>query len=94
MSAPNEPVILRALPSGAPQAGCLEEIVGERLRIKLQEGSGFPLGTLVEVAGATKLYLGQVIGLHEPVVVVQVEHSLDRSALAALGAVWNSPKGA
>ncbi len=87
-------MVLRALPSGSPQAGCLETIVGDRLRIKLQEGAGFPLGALVEVTGTAKLYLGLVIGSQDALVVVQVEHSLDRAALAALETVWNSPKGA
>ncbi len=81
------------------RAGCLEGSDGDRLRIKLQEGTGFPLGSLVEVTGATKLYLGEVIGLQNPgspdaLIVVQVEHSLDHSTLAALGTVWNTPKGA
>lgn len=94
MSATNEPVTLRTLPSGAARAGCLEASEGDRLRIKVQEGTGFPLGSLVEVTGAAKLYLGQIIGSQDALIVVQVEHSLDRSTLAELGTVWKTPKGA
>lgn len=94
MPAATEPVALRLLPSGATRAGCLESSEGDRLRIRLEAaGSGLPLGALVEVTGAKMLYLGQIVGTQDPHVVVKVEHSLDRSALAALGNVWNSPKG-
>ena len=45
-------------------------------------------GALVEVKGEGILYLGVVLGRQESVMLVAIEHAVDRAALAALQEVW------
>ena len=95
MSAINEPVLLRRLPSGDAQASWSQGAERDRLKISLTPGqvAGFEVGALVEVTSDEMLYFGQVVGNQDHVLIVRVEHSLNRSALAAIDSNWNVSKG-
>ncbi|HEY1760723.1 MAG TPA: hypothetical protein VGG72_35440 [Bryobacteraceae bacterium] len=95
MSATNEPVILRRLPSGDTRTGHSQGAERDRLKISLgpEEAGGFELGTLVEVASDEIFYFGQVVGRQDRVLIIQVEHSLNRFALAAINNNWTISKG-
>ena len=91
----NEPVVLRRLPSGNAQTGFSLGSERDRLNISLTgELSGFDLGTLVEVTSDATLYFGQVVGRQDQLLIVRVEHSLNREALAAINNNWSLSKGA
>jgi hypothetical protein len=90
-------VTVRQLPDGKAHAGCLEGYEAQRLRIKLPpeaKGAEFTSGTPVEVKSEGILYLGVVLGVteggQESVMLVAIEHAVDRVALAALQEVWRS----
>ncbi len=52
------------------------------------KGTEFVSGAAVEVKGEGILYLGVVLGRQESVMLVAIEHAVDRAALAALQEVW------
>jgi hypothetical protein len=93
--ATNEPVVLRRLPGGDAQNGCLQGAERDRLKISLTPGevASFTLGALVEVASDETLYFGQVVGGQGPLLIVRVEHSVNRGALAAIQDHWKGSKG-
>lgn len=95
MPATNEPVVLRRLPVGDAQTACLQGIERDRLSISLTpgEGNSFTLGSLVEVASDEVLYFGQVVGGQDHLLIVSVEHSVNRGALAAIHDNWIVSKG-
>jgi hypothetical protein len=94
--ATNEPVVLRRLPEGDAQTGCLQGIERDRLKISLTPGevNSFNLGALVEVTSDETLYFGQVVGGQDHLLIVRVEHSVNRGALAAIHDNWKVSKGA
>jgi hypothetical protein len=52
----------------------------------------FRTGDLVEITTPLHLYLGEVAsGRQAETIAVQVEHGLDRAALAMIQKVWHSP---
>jgi hypothetical protein len=55
--------------------------------------SSFSLGALVEVASDETLYFGQVVGGQDHLLIVRVEHSVNRGALAAIHDNWKAAKG-
>jgi hypothetical protein len=93
--ATNEAVVLRRLPEGDPQTGCLQSSERDRLKIDLTPGQagGFNLGALVEVTSAEMLYFGQIVGGQDHLLIVRVEHSVNREALAAIHNNWTVSKG-
>lgn len=92
MSEENERVRVRQLPDGKPQAGWLKSLTGNLLQISLiSDTSTCELhpGALVEVGGNQALYLGEVQGCRDSVLIVAVEHAVNRSSLSALQDVWH-----
>ncbi len=103
MAAGEEAVVLRRLPAGDRFNGILHGVEGDRLRLTVgrrqfaESGSqstdpSLPSGSLVEITGPTRLYLGEVISQGEPSLVVRIEHSLDRASLALLRQNWKIPE--
>ncbi len=52
----------------------------------------FGMGTLVEIDGDQVFYLGEVLGRQGPVLMVAVEHAVNRTSLAAIQDVWQNPR--
>ena len=91
----NEQVNVRQLRDGRTQQAVFESLDGTRLHLRMPESPGtFQAGELVEIHTARTLYLGQIISRHGELVLIVVEHSLDREALAAIHEVWHRPEGA
>jgi hypothetical protein len=94
-----DPVTMRKLSAGDYRAGSLHNQEGSLLRIRLEPGrlesSGtqpeFVTADLVEVTCSQTLCLGEVQGREGELLIVRVEHSLDRAALAAIQQVWYRP---
>jgi hypothetical protein len=93
--ATNEPVVLRRLPAGDTQTAYSQGVERDRLKISLAPGAagGFDLGTLVEVASDEVFYFGQVVGKQDQLLIIRVEHSLNRYALATINNNWTISKG-
>jgi hypothetical protein len=92
MSEENEHVAVRHLPDGTPQPGLLKSLKGNLLQIGLTSDATnreLPPGALVEVGGDHALYLGEVQGCRDSVVIVAVEHAINRTSLSALQDVWH-----
>jgi hypothetical protein len=51
----------------------------------------FVAGQLVEVGAPGTLYLGEITSRNDKQVLIVVEHSLNREALAAIHEVWHRP---
>jgi len=51
-------------------------------------GSNFPLGTLLEIEQAPMVYLGELQWQTESVLVVAIEHSVDRTRLQPIQKAW------
>ncbi len=88
---PGEPVTIRGLSGGQYEAGVLRECEGNLVRIRLERGE-FNASDLVEITGPETLYLGEVQGREGGLLIVSVEHSVDRAALAAIEQVWYRPE--
>ena len=56
-------------------------------------GTNLKSGDLVEITSPGTLYLGEVRSSHDQAVIVGIEHSLDREALALIRQVWHGPSG-
>jgi hypothetical protein len=87
----NESVTIRRLPDGETHAGRLESGHGRRLRVSIPTSGKdveFKTGALVEVQSERVLYLGAVLGRQDSTMLVAIEHTLDRMALAAIQEVW------
>ena len=100
-----DPVTMRKLSAGEYRRGSLHDQEGGLLRIRLEPGhfeSGrfepgkaqpeFVMADLVEVTCAETLCLGEVQGREGELLIVNVEHSIDRAALAAIQQVWYRPE--
>jgi hypothetical protein len=48
----------------------------------------FVKGSLVQIESASMLYLGEVQQITGPTALVRVEHTVDRSKLAAIEEIW------
>ncbi len=97
MAEQNEGVTVRQLPEGEIHSGRLESCEGQRLRVSLQspdKGAEFKADALVEVQSERVLYLGVVLGRQNSTVLVAIEHTVDRMALAAIQEVWHGSPGA
>ncbi len=95
---------MRKLSAGEYREGNLHDQEGSLLRIRLEPGrlepggaepgaphSEFVTADLVEVTCSQTLCLGEVQGSEGEFLIVNVEHSIDRTALAAIEQVWYRP---
>lgn len=89
-------VNVRQLSDGRTQPGVCESLEGNQLHIRLRATSpdGFMAGELVEVDDTSTLFLGIIISKEGSHLLISVEHSLDREALAAIHEVWHRPDDA
>jgi hypothetical protein len=95
-----DPVTIRKLSAGDSREGSLHDLEGSLLRIRLEPGrleSGtaqpeFVTADLVEVMCSQTLCLGEVQGSEGDLLIVNVEHSVDRAALASIQQVWYRPE--
>jgi hypothetical protein len=90
-----DPVTMRKLSAGEYREGSLHDQDGSLLRIRLDSGAAsqpeFASADLVEVTCSETLCLGEVQGREGELLIVKVEHSIDRAALAAIQQVWYRP---
>ena len=94
MPEPDREVTIRRLPDGESQPAIERSLAGALLLLELPPstaGRPFGLGTLVEVASSSTLYLGEVQGWHDLLLSIAVEHAVDREALAAIQRIWQPP---
>ena len=92
---PGEAVTIRKLSEEAYGQGDLRASEGNLLKIRLEPGVDeleFIAGERVEIRGSEVLYLGEIQGKEGPLLIVNVEHSVDLAALAAIQQVWYRPK--
>lgn len=90
----DQQVTVRLLPDGNGRSALLRGVNGQLLRVDITSvGPDINLksGDLVEVASSGTLYLGEVRSRVDQTVVVGIEHSLDRGALAVIRQVWHGP---
>lgn len=108
MSDATDGVTVRLLPDAEPLPCRVESLQGRRLILRLStstvpldaNGKGpvkdsskdLKMGALVEVLTEPFLYLGEVLGRQEEVLIVEVEHSVNRKALAAIQETWDIPQ--
>lgn len=87
----NEWVTIRQLPDGNPFPGCMEGREEQRMRLSVPSAriTDFMLGAPVEVQCEQFLYLGVILSLEDPVILVGIEHAMDRAALTAIRNVWH-----
>ena len=86
-----DPVTIRKLSAGDYREGNLHGQEGSLLRIRLEPGAAQPefvTADLVEVMCPQTLCLGEVQGREGELLIVNVEHSVDRAALASIQQVW------
>lgn len=92
MSEGNERVAVRHLPDGTPQPALLKNLTGNLLQIGLISDARhreIHRGALVEVDCDQAFYLGEVQGCRDSVLIVAVEHAINRTSLSALQDVWH-----
>jgi hypothetical protein len=90
----NEWVTVRQLPDGEAHSGRLESCAGRQLRVAIPPAKAeFRAGALVEVQSQQILYLGVIQGRQDSVILVAIEHTVDRVALAAIQEVWHGSPG-
>jgi hypothetical protein len=108
MSDPNDGVTVRLLPAAEPLPCRVESLNGRRLILRLSSNSASPeangkepskdsskdlkMGALVEVLTEPFLYLGEVLGRQEELLIIEVEHSVNRKALAEIQETWDIPQ--
>ena len=81
---------LRRLPDGSWHAGFHRGLAGRMLSVEIKDPGGpeFGDGSLVEVNWDKTTYLGQVYSRHDRIVVIGVEHALDRDPLSTVQEAW------
>lgn len=65
------------------------------MNLHLQEQTAAPelgVGELVEIDGEQVFYLGEILGRQGPLLMVAVEHAVNRASLSAIQDVWQSPR--
>jgi hypothetical protein len=90
-----EPVAIRKLTGGPSLSGFIHDSEGSRLRIRFQSDVDQPElspADPVELTCPETLYLGEVEGMEGGFLIVGVQHSVDRAALAAIQHVWYRPE--
>ena len=95
MSLDNPELRVRCLPEGAWHQGYHRGLLGKILRVEFADSqvSGFQDGCLVEVNWEETTYLGQTYNLEGRVLVIGVEHAVNRAPLSALQATWRGSRG-
>lgn len=66
-------------------------MVGSLLRVELPPdalGRQFSMGALVEVETPSVLYLGEIHSYRDSMLVIAIEHTVDRAALASIQETW------
>lgn len=91
-------VTVRRLPDGGSHPALFESLNGQILRIlvpagQVSAGVDMNAGDLVEVNCPKTMYLGEVRSRQGEIMVVGVEHALDRDTLALIQQVWHGPAG-
>jgi hypothetical protein len=92
----NEWATIRQLPDGDRQPIRIENREGQRLRVTVPPGTKsteFAAGSLLEVQSEQFLYLGVILGWQDSVMLVAIEHTMDRTALEAIQNVWHGLPG-
>jgi hypothetical protein len=90
-----DPVTIRKWSTGDYREGILHSHEGSLIRIRLElerPQPEFVAADLVEVTCSQTLFLGEVQGREGELLIVKVEHSVDRAALAAIQQVWYRPE--
>ncbi len=87
---------IRQLPDGDAVPGHIQNRQEQTLFVLLPPGfnAAFQVGTLLEVQSDLFLYLGVVIGWQDSVMLVTIEHAMDRTALAEVQSVWQGAREA
>jgi hypothetical protein len=81
---------LRCLPEGLPHAGFHRGLRGNLLQVELVDRAGdLAAGSLVEVDWEQTLYLGQVYSQENGILLIGVEHVVDREPLSAIRDIWS-----
>ncbi len=91
----SESATVRKLPSGGFQTGTVDIGEANRVRVRLESSPASPElkpSDLIEVVSAGTIYLGTVLAAQDGELVVSVEHSIDRAALAGIQQVWYRPE--
>lgn len=94
MAEPDRQVTIRRLPDGEPLSCTEHGLTGVLLRVELPPSPAnrqFSAGALVEIESSKTLYLGEVQGSQDRLLLIGVEHAVDREALAAIQQVWQPP---
>jgi len=93
----NEAATVRLLHGGEPVACRLESNHGRRLTLQLTaEAAAKELvaDALVEVLSEQFLYLGVVLGRQKDLLIISVEHAVNRESLASIQEIWHAPQEA
>lgn len=87
----NAELELRCLPAGSWQRGLHRGLIGRLLSVEVGDGeeSMFADGCLVEVNWDRTVYLGQVYSRDHRVLVIGVEHAVDREPISAMQEAWD-----
>lgn len=106
MPGQNEWLTIRRLPGGEVRPGCMVSREGDRLELTLLSEAGgrdrgmdaLVMGALVEVECEQVVYLGEVLrrdAVRQGVALtIAIEHTVDRSTVAAIQDTWSAPQGA
>lgn len=86
----NAELEIRCLPDGSWFRGLHRGLMGRLLSIQVADlgASQFADGSLVEINWDKTTYLGQVYSRQDQVLVIGVEHAVDREPLSALQDAW------
>lgn len=95
VSCPNEVVSVRLLSGGNSHKTRFQSLEGRLLNLTLAGALDnppiFKPGELVEATSPGTLYLGEVLREDGGSLQIEIEHALDREALAAIREVWTQP---
>jgi hypothetical protein len=80
-------VRVRVLPNGVSEDASAIGWQGRLLELNLS-GKSFPLGTLFEIEHGTMVYLGELQQQNGSVLIVAVEHCVDRERLKPIQEAW------
>ena len=89
----NQQVTIRRLKDTNTHQAQVESLKGRLMRVVLSADSApenLQPGDLVEIDSAETLYLGEIAERHEAHLAVNLEHAVDRSALALIQEMWGS----
>lgn len=90
----NQQVTVRRLPDGTPEAVSFQSLEGRLLQLVYGPeipGPDLARGDLVEVVCPQFVYLGEVTILQPELLVVNIEHAIDRESLGLIQQTWHGP---